>query len=335
MSLRLSNKLKKIRNKLILYFSVFSVVFAMLCSFVVTAESSYTVYPYQVNPYAMNFRVVNSDSSQSTIYATEDFDTRHSVVIQDLGSTTYWRDASVFASSSGNWDLNYGHSLMMQRFMITQYGLIDGREYDISVPFFIMAPLNYDINLSVYGGDMRYSDSLTKIAVKSVQQTKSTFSFDNGDGTQNIYNGYFGVFKGRFTYNSLYSFDSLRVTLYFNSAKGRFRFFGIYNAITFSEVDALSSPNYSKVDDSDIQNGIQIEDDIFQSLSGQTNDTLNFIKNFDVNSFRVPLAAVSNSLEYLFGFAWIGSIWRYSLSIGIFAFILGLSIFAISRSRRR
>lgn len=338
--LKLCNNTKKFKNKCFKFLSFISAFVLILCCtfFTVSASNVYSIYPYEIEPTDQVFRVVNSNGSITNIYSSTEFDRRVFDGVKQLGETVYWRD--VMAVSSGNWSLDYGHSYLMSKFDIFQYNLVDGQSYEITIPFFILAQYGKDLTLDIYGGDVRYSDNLTKMQVKSVTKVKSTFSFYN-DSTDvyDIYNGYYGKIKASFTYDALYAFDNIRFTLYFNSAKGVLRWVGIYNSIVVSEIDNTTVAKYNPPDKSSFDNYLESDNELISSVTDYNNAFLGFFKDnttfiFGNVSFMNAIRCVNNMLLYLWSSSWLGRLVTFSLLIGSFGFVIG-TVAVVGRLSRR
>lgn len=322
---------KKYKKWLFRFFVVVSSLALLLCPFSVSALSvsngNYTLATFEIVPQAMVFRTINSSGVQSNVYATETLSVNYNNIL-NFSPSTQWRDNLIMGDNGlGSWDINYGHSLLMTSFDITQCNLIEGVKYQIVIPFFILSDIGTDITLNHYGGGLNYGDGLEKVQLKSVQLTKHTFTAQDDSGTYS-YKGYYGKYIGTFTYNSSETFNSLRTVLYFNSTSGVFRWFGIYNFISVTEVNPATVAQYKPPEDSFLDDYLNTESDVLDSTKKFKDSVLSFFDNSSLNifgnvTFLSSIKAVNNMLLYIWSSSWLGRLVSFSLLIGAFGFIIG------------
>lgn len=333
---------KKYKKWLFRFFVVVSSLVLLLCPFSVSAITNnygdFTIDTYEISPSELAFKTINSNGSQVSVYSSSDLVVYYDNLLEFYPSA-HWRDNVIMGVNGlGSWDLNYGHSLLMTKFKFTQCDLLDGRQYEISIPFFIFSDLDTDINLSQYGGSLAYGSNNKKMDIKTVQMQKETFYSTADDGNRYVYKGYYGKLTGVFTYDNTQPFNSLRTTIYFNSASGVFRWFGVYNSISITEVDPATVAQYKPPDDSFLDDYLNTESDVLDSTKTFKESVLSFFDNSSLSifgnvTFLSSIKAVNNMLLYIWSSSWLGRLVSFSLLIGAFCFIIG-TVAAVGRFGR-
>lgn len=323
---------KKYKKWLFRFFAVVSSFVLLLFPFSVSALSNnygdYIIDTYEISPVDVAFKSISSSGTQNNVYYSNNLVTYYDN-IPEFNPSAHWRDNVIMGVNGlGNWDLDLGHSAFVSKFKFTRCDLVDGKDYKVSIPFFILSDINTDINLNHYGGSIAYGSSNKKINIKSVQMQKERFVSNADDGNQYFYYGYYGKILGEFTYDNTDIFNSIRVSIYFNSARGVFRWFGVYNSISVTEVDPATVAKYQAPDDDLFNDYNSAESDLVSSTTQYRDSALSFFRDTGLSifgnvTFLSSIKAVNNMLLYLWSSSWLGRLVSFSLLIGAFGFIIG------------
>lgn len=152
----------------------------------------------------------------------------------------------------------------------------------------------------------------------------------------NVNSATFGFFECNVSFVPSENFNGTFFNFYYDCYDDRYQtgYFGFSDLVLSYEIDPLTDPNYSAVNSGSVNDHNKLENSILEKTTAGRETATGMIEGINdlagSDLFRGLLAWSSIIEHNLTNATWFSQLLKFSLSIGLFAFLLGLGIYAVS-----